>query len=66
MWFNDLERAVYALGKFLGKGVYYVTIEKINPCADGGIVFQMSNHDRLKWFPEDYIEVYKEGSWRNG
>ena len=66
MWYNDLEKAIHTLGKFLGEGMYYATIEKINPCADGGIVFHMSNHDRLKWFQDDHIELYKKGNWRNG
>lgn len=64
MWFIDLEKATKQVMDKLGEGANYVCVEKIGPCADGGIVFVLSDHRHIKWVRDGEIIIREEGSWR--
>lgn len=64
MWLNDLTKATEAVIKHLGEDVKYVCVEKVFPCADGGIVFKTTHHTYIKWFPSGEIRERNEEDWR--
>ena len=64
MWFCDLEKAIGKVIDFLGANACMVCIDKINPSADGGIVFYLSDRSRVKWFQDGTIVRKEEGDWR--
>ena len=64
MWFTDLVEATNKAREWLGKGVNFVCIESVRGCADGGIVFALSDFSRVKWFPDGSIKRFQEGEWR--
>lgn len=64
MWFDDLMIAIDRVYRWLGDDAKSVCIDKVTPCADGGIVFMLSDHSRVKWFNNGTVVRREEGSWR--
>ena len=62
MWLQDLEKALARLKEKFDYN--FICVEKITPCADGGIVFKTTHHTYIKWFPNDEIIERNEGDWR--
>ena len=62
MWLQDLEKALARLKE--ERGYNFICVEKITPCADGGIVFKTTYHTYIKWFPNGEIIEREEGDWR--
>lgn len=60
MWLVDLELAVKAVRAKFPCSV----IEKILPCADGGITFQTSYYTIIKWYPDGRVTERKTDAWR--
>lgn len=55
MWLCDLENAIGKVIAFLGADACGVCVEKISPCADGGIAFALSDGGYVKWLPDSEI-----------
>lgn len=64
MWLNDLTEATEAAIKHLGEDVDYVCIEEVSPCADGGIVFALSDGSYVKWFSNGETVRRGKDDWR--
>ena len=64
MWLNDLTTAIEAVIKYLGEDVNYVCVEKVSPCADGGIAFTLSDGGYIKWFPNGETVRRGKDDWR--
>ncbi len=64
MWLNDLARATEAVIKHLGEDVKYVCVEKVSPCADGGIAFALSDGGYVKWFSNGETVRRGKDDWR--
>lgn len=64
MWLCDLEKAIGKVIDYLGADACMVCIDKVSPCADGGIAFYLSDRSRVKWFQDGAIVRKEEGSWR--
>lgn len=65
MWLCDLKKAVSKVIDFLGANAYMVCIDKIIPCADGGIVFYLSDRSMVRWRRDGTIVRKEEGgNWR--
>ena len=62
MWLQDLEKALTKLKEECDYN--FICVEKIMPCADGGIAFTLSNGDYVKWFPNGEIVRQKKDDWR--
>lgn len=60
MWLVDLELAVKKVREKFPCSV----MEKILPCADGGIAFYTSYFTIIKWFPDGRVEERKTDAWR--
>lgn len=60
MWLGDLEKAIADVKKTHP----YTLIEKITPCADGGISFKTTHHTYIKWFPNGEVRERNEEDWR--
>ena len=63
MWLQDLEKALAAMREEMCD-FNFISVEKITPAADGGIVFKTTYHTYIKWFPNGEIVERKEGDWR--
>jgi hypothetical protein len=64
MWLNDLTKATEAIIKHLGEDVNYACVEKVSPCADGGIAFALSDGGYVKWFPNGETVRRGRDDWR--
>ena len=64
MWLNDLTKATEAVIKHLGEDVKYVCVEKVSPCADGGIAFALSDGGYVKWFSNGETVRRGKEDWR--
>lgn len=64
MWFDDLMIAIDKVYRWLGEDAKCVCIDKVTPCADGGVVFLLSDRSRVKWFNDGTVVRREEGSWR--
>ena len=64
MWMCDLDKAIAKVNEFLGADRDYVLIESIKPCADGGIVFALSDGGYIKWFPDGEVVRREKDDWR--
>jgi hypothetical protein len=64
MWLNDLTKATEAVIKHLGEDVKYVCVEKVSPCADGGIAFALSDGGYVKWFSNGETVRRGKDDWR--
>lgn len=64
MWLCDLEKALGKVVAFLGADACMVCVEKISPCADGGIAFALSDGGYVKWFPDGEIVRRGREDWR--
>lgn len=64
MWLSDLEKAVKAVREFLGERVAYVCFDKVQPCADGGIVFETTYETYIKWFQSGEVIEKSLHAWR--
>ena len=60
MWFSDLKKALEAVTD----RCKYCCITKIQPRADGGINFYLSDFSVVVWHKDGTITEYKEGDWR--
>jgi hypothetical protein len=65
MWIADLVKATKAVEDFLGENKWFVTINEVKPCADGGVVFYMSDFTHIKWFQDGKITQREFHSWRS-
>lgn len=64
MWLIDLEKALSKVIDFLGEEIRMVCVEKVSPCADGGIAFALSDGGYIKWFPNDEVVRRGKDDWR--
>ena len=64
MWMCDLEKAIAKVNEFLGEDRWYVLVESIKPCADGGIAFALSDGGYIKWFPNGEVVRRGKDDWR--
>lgn len=62
MWLQDLEKALAKMKEEV-KDFNLICVEKIIPCADGGIMFKTSNHTHIKWFPDGRIIERNYARW---
>ena len=61
MWLCDLEVAVKRVREMFPFSI----LEKITPCADGGIAFYTTYFTIIKWFPNGEVRERKMDAWRN-
>ena len=64
MWMCDLEKAMAKVNEFLGEDRWYVLVESIKPCADGGIAFALSDGGYIKWFSDGEVVRRGKEDWR--
>lgn len=60
MWLSDVAKAVEAVKASREN----FCIDKILPCWDGGIVFYITHHTVIKWFPDGTIIERGREDWR--
>ena len=60
MWINDLTKAAEAVRPY----AQMCCVDKVVPCADGGIAFYLSNFTVAKWFPNGEVQVKNQDAWR--
>ena len=64
MWLCDLEKAISKVRAFLEADACMVCVEKISPCADGGIAFALSDGGYIKWFTDGEVVRRNKDDWR--
>ena len=60
MWIKDLQKALEAVAD----RCKYCCINKIQPRADGGINFYLSDFNIIVWHKDGTISEHKEEEWR--
>lgn len=61
MFLDDLMIAIDRVYRWLGADI---SIDSINGCADGGIVFHLSNDEIIKWYNDGTVVRRGKEDWR--
>lgn len=62
MRLQDLEKALAKMKEEV-HDFNLICVDRIIPCADGGIMFKTSNHIHIKWFPDGKIIERDFSKW---